>query len=252
MYAAMSGMVRGMLQDGVWVKERLKIGDIDARCEREHCYTVSDKALSIGGAALEAIVRHQAVNGRYAVVVLAAGLATRFGADKLVTPVKGKPLYRHMLEKLEAFPGMERILVTNRECIAREAETTGIRTVWNGEPELGISHSIQLGIREVLRVKPKAEGILFCVCDQPGLSIAAIQHIWNLAAVRPGKIICAGHEGQYGNPVLWPSKYLEELLRLQGDKGGRELLKKYPEEIILAETKPEELKDVDKKEDLPL
>lgn len=54
-YARMSGMVRGMLQPGVMVTEGMKCGDIDARCEKSHCYTVSDKARAIGGGVLEAI-----------------------------------------------------------------------------------------------------------------------------------------------------------------------------------------------------
>lgn len=47
-YAQMSGIVRGMLQEGVDVWKNLKIGDIDARTETAHCYTVSDKARAIG------------------------------------------------------------------------------------------------------------------------------------------------------------------------------------------------------------
>lgn len=54
-YAQMSGIVRGMLQPGVEVVEGMKSGDIDARCEMKHCYTVSDKARAIGGAVLEAV-----------------------------------------------------------------------------------------------------------------------------------------------------------------------------------------------------
>ncbi|MFA9464833.1 MAG: selenium-dependent molybdenum cofactor biosynthesis protein YqeB [Velocimicrobium sp.] len=54
-YAQMEGIVRGMLQPGVHVVKGMKTGDIDARCEREHCYTVSDKARAIGGAVLEAV-----------------------------------------------------------------------------------------------------------------------------------------------------------------------------------------------------
>lgn len=55
-YALMSGVVRGMLQPGVQVTEGLKCGDIDARCEISHCYTVSDKARAIGGGVLEGIL----------------------------------------------------------------------------------------------------------------------------------------------------------------------------------------------------
>lgn len=55
-YALMDGMVRGMLQYGVYVTKGMKCGDIDARCDKESIFTVSDKARSIGGAVLEAIV----------------------------------------------------------------------------------------------------------------------------------------------------------------------------------------------------
>lgn len=54
-YAKMSGLVRGMLQNGVFVKEGMKSGDIDARSEKKHCYTISDKARAIGGGVLEAV-----------------------------------------------------------------------------------------------------------------------------------------------------------------------------------------------------
>lgn len=54
--ASMPGIVRGMLQPGVKVTKGMKCGDIDARCEIDHCYTISDKARSIGGGVLEAIV----------------------------------------------------------------------------------------------------------------------------------------------------------------------------------------------------
>lgn len=56
-YAQMSGLVRGMLTDGVWVRDGLKIGDIDARREKALCYTISDKARCVGRGVREAIRR---------------------------------------------------------------------------------------------------------------------------------------------------------------------------------------------------
>lgn len=58
-YALIDGIVRGLLQDGVEVTEGMKSGDIDPRCEVQHCDTVSDKASSIGGGVLEGILRHR-------------------------------------------------------------------------------------------------------------------------------------------------------------------------------------------------
>jgi xanthine dehydrogenase accessory factor len=50
-----SGVLRGLIYPQSWVTRGMKIGDIDPRGIREYCFTVSDKARSLGGAVLEAI-----------------------------------------------------------------------------------------------------------------------------------------------------------------------------------------------------
>ncbi|AOR22766.1 selenium-dependent molybdenum cofactor biosynthesis protein YqeB [Clostridium taeniosporum] len=55
-FAQIDGIVRGMLQKNINVFKGMKSGDIDPRCERNHCFTISDKARSIGGGVLEAIL----------------------------------------------------------------------------------------------------------------------------------------------------------------------------------------------------
>ncbi|GHV44031.1 molybdenum hydroxylase [Spirochaetia bacterium] len=55
-YAEIDGILRGLLPSGIAVTRGLKAGDIDPRCEKFHCFTVSDKALSIAGGVLEAIL----------------------------------------------------------------------------------------------------------------------------------------------------------------------------------------------------
>ena len=55
-YAQIDGVVRGLLQDGVEAVKGMKSGDIDPRGNVDHCFTVSDKAASIGGGVLEAIL----------------------------------------------------------------------------------------------------------------------------------------------------------------------------------------------------
>jgi len=54
--AKISGVVRGLLRDGVEVKKGMKVGDIDPRGKREICFTISDKARAIGGGVLEGIL----------------------------------------------------------------------------------------------------------------------------------------------------------------------------------------------------
>jgi xanthine dehydrogenase accessory factor len=44
------------MQSGLQVAEGEKIGDVDPRSNRAHCFTISDKALAIAGGVLEAVL----------------------------------------------------------------------------------------------------------------------------------------------------------------------------------------------------
>ncbi len=54
--AGITGVVRGILREGVEVKKGMKVGDVDPKGKKELCFTISDKARAIGGGVLEAIL----------------------------------------------------------------------------------------------------------------------------------------------------------------------------------------------------
>lgn len=54
--APFDGVLRGLVHDGMPVQAGMKVGDVDPRAQPEACYTISDKALAVGGGALEAIL----------------------------------------------------------------------------------------------------------------------------------------------------------------------------------------------------
>lgn len=56
MKCTISGVLRGVLDDGVSVKKGMKSGDVDPRCKPEYCTTISDKALAVGGGVVEAVL----------------------------------------------------------------------------------------------------------------------------------------------------------------------------------------------------
>ena len=60
LYAPFAGILRGLIHPSVKVKKGLKIGDLDPRGIVDHCFTISDKALSIGGGVLEAVLAFEA------------------------------------------------------------------------------------------------------------------------------------------------------------------------------------------------
>lgn len=54
MRCTIDGVLRGILPPGTPVFAGMKSGDIDPRCQVEHCFCASDKALAVGGGVLEA------------------------------------------------------------------------------------------------------------------------------------------------------------------------------------------------------
>ncbi len=52
----LDGVVRGLLHDGLLVHAGMKVGDVDPRGVVSHCFTISDKALAVGGGVVEAIL----------------------------------------------------------------------------------------------------------------------------------------------------------------------------------------------------
>ena len=250
-YAKMGGIVRGMLQEGVDVKPNMKIGDIDARSELFHCFTISDKARAIGGGVLEVVTAYEHMKDKFAVVILAAGKSSRFGKEnKLLSDVDGKPLYTYTFDQMDAFGNVPKVVVTGYDEIADDAALRGMDVVINDMPEEGISRSIRMGLKEVLDIYPDVQGVLFSVCDQPGLDASTIQRIFNEAMKHKGHIIRTVSDGVKGNPVLWDKKYFDELLNIEGDRGGKQIMERVEDKIIYVEADEKELRDIDYEKDV--
>ena len=249
-YAGVAGIVRGMLQAGINVKTGLKIGDVDPRKDISLVYKISDKSNLLGMQAYKAA--EQYFCSQTGIVVLAAGRSSRYGENKLLAEVGGSPMFRHIFEVLKEFPMCEKVVSTRFPHIMKEAKEQGIAVAENNHPEWGIAYSLQCGLKKCLEQKPDVKKILFVVGDQPYLTAETLRRLMGVSVQYPGKIICAGTHGRPGNPVLWDQKYFQELLKLEGDTGGRQIMKKYPDEVIICETTKKELHDIDQKTDIDL
>jgi xanthine dehydrogenase accessory factor len=60
-YAPFDGVLRGLVHDGLEVHTGMKIGDLDPRGVVKYCFTVSDKALAVGGGVLEAMLSYKTI-----------------------------------------------------------------------------------------------------------------------------------------------------------------------------------------------
>lgn len=112
------------------------------------------------------------------VILLAAGNSRRFGSNKLLSLVEGKPMYSHLTEKIEkiaeSLPIGEKVLVTQYEEIFESMKKARWTVVRNDAPEEGVSWSIRLGIQSILGKIRKGDAVSFFVCDQPFLKMETI------------------------------------------------------------------------------
>lgn len=53
--AKITGVLRGILKTGLMVTNGFKLADIDARADEASCFSISDKAMSVGGGVMEAL-----------------------------------------------------------------------------------------------------------------------------------------------------------------------------------------------------
>lgn len=172
---------------------------------------------------------------------MAAGNARRFGSNKLSVIYQGKSLIRHTLDAIPQEAVRSVVVVTQYSEIAVLAKEYHFTAILNQEPELGISHTVALGLSALSAY----DGVLFLVSDQPLLrrqSVAALIELWRS---HPSKIAALSHDGIRGNPCLFPARFFSELLHLQGDRGGNAVIRRHPEELVLLDVDSLELYDVD-------
>ncbi len=180
-------------------------------------------------------------------VILAAGNAARFGANKLLTPFRGKTLVQWALEAIPADPPGPVAVVTQYDAVAALARDFGCSVIRNRAPELGISHSVVLGTRTL---GPRCEGLLFLVADQPLLRRETVEALLDRFRADPSKIVVPAAGERQGNPCLFPAAVFPELEALTGDRGGKQVIRRHQERVETVETAPEELGDVDTLADL--
>ncbi len=243
-YAQIDGIIRGMLQADVEVKKGLKIGDVDPRKDASLVYLISDKSHRIGqGVCLAVDTLLQRKTG---ILLLAAGTSSRYGKNKLLETVEKEPMYRHSLGILQSFEESPRAVVTRFAEIEKMAAEYKIPVVRNDEPEKGIAWSLHKGLEKLWSEHLTLEGVLCMVSDQPWLQARTVQHILETAALHPDRIVCAGIKEHPGNPVWFGKDYIPELLALEGDTGGRQVIQKHPDRVWYCPASSKELQDVDK------
>lgn len=182
---------------------------------------------------------------RIAALVLAAGLSSRMGSNKLLAEWRGKPLLRWTVEAALASEGRPVIVVTGHESARIEAALKGldVKIVHNLHFAAGLSASLKAGIRAV---PGDCDGVIVLLGDMPEIAASLVDRM--IAAFSPpdNRSICvAVHEHRRGNPVLWARQFFPEIESLSGDIGAKDLIAAHEDVVCDVEADGSVLRDVD-------
>jgi len=174
-------------------------------------------------------------------VVLAAGEGRRFGGNKLLVTVGGEPIITRVLRALD---GIERVVVVGAHVEELMQYLRSEVVIYNPNYREGMSASIKLG----LRFFQDYDAVLIVLGDMPLITRETINKIINTYHEGCTAVIPT-HKGLRGNPVLIHRSLFNELMRLKGDVGARELLRDRAD-VCYVECGPEVIMDIDTLDDL--
>ena len=173
-------------------------------------------------------------------VILAAGAATRFGSPKAAARVGSRTLLQIAVDTATA-AGLTPVLAVVPPHLDAPA---GVTAVTNVAPELGMSHSLRLGIAAV---PADAVAAIVTLVDQPTVAPDHLQRILGARGRTPVVATQAG--GVVGPPALLERVAFSLVERAYGDAGLRQVLRDEPT-LVTSVTLDDPIPDVDAPIDL--
>jgi molybdenum cofactor cytidylyltransferase len=176
-------------------------------------------------------------------ILLAAGSSRRFGADKRLHPLAdGTPMALASARHLAAACARTIVVIRPADtALASLLAAEGLETVVCAAAEQGMGHSLSSGVA----ASTDAAGWLVALADMPYIQPASYRAV--LRAMRDGAPLARPvHGGRPGHPVGFAAAYLDKLLALTGDQGGKAILEADPVALVLCPVNdPGVLMDVD-------
>lgn len=151
-------------------------------------------------------------------IIMASGFSKRMGKNKLLMKIDNTSMIRRVAKEVSYSKIEDIVLVYSDENVKNEVVDLPINTSFNNSPESGQSMSIKIGLNSY---EKEYDGYMFFVGDQPFIDSSTINNIINIFNENKNYIVIPEYNGKKGNPVIFPKYLKNQLLDINGDKGGR-------------------------------
>ena len=163
-------------------------------------------------------------------VLMASGLSTRFGSNKLLAQFDGQPLLCRAFAATDTPQLAARIVVTRSAQVQALCKAQGVPVLLHALP--GRNDTVRLGLAALLERCPDLAGCMFLPGDQPLLRTESVEAVVRGFYSTKKRDICRlSYGGRVGSPVLFGRRYFEPLQHLPEGKGGSFLIWQDPDVV---------------------
>ena len=164
-------------------------------------------------------------------VVLAAGLSTRMGRNKLLLELGGEPIVARAVRGARD-AGLDPVLLVvghEAECVRAAIPDLSVTTVANPQPGRGIHSSLRAGFEALAERRNSPAAAVVLLGDMPLVSSAMVRRLverWRASRVHPPLVISV-----YGDvvapPILYGAPLFAELRSLDDEGCGKRVVKRH-------------------------
>jgi molybdenum cofactor cytidylyltransferase len=164
-------------------------------------------------------------------ILLAAGQSKRMGEPKQLMRFGQSTILEQAIDNLLGSGVNEVIVVLGYRAgeVRRLIATRPVRLAVNPDYEQGMSTSIIAGLN---LVDGRSRAVMLALGDQPFVDSQTINRLIDEFNNHDKGIVIPTYRSKRGHPVIFATKYKEQLLELKGDIGARHLVKENPEDIL--------------------
>jgi molybdenum cofactor cytidylyltransferase len=172
-----------------------------------------------------------------AAIVPAAGASLRMGRPKLLVEFDGRPLIARVVAALVEAK-VDRVVVVapptaadEGPAVAEAARGAGATVVAPATRPAAMRDSIELGLRELVRLDPPPEALLIVPADSPRLGAATVARLIAAWRTRPERIVVPTFQGRRGHPLILPLRLALAIPALPPDVGVNHLLESHADMV---------------------
>jgi len=164
-------------------------------------------------------------------ILLAAGESKRIGKPKLLLPFGKGTILGQTIDNLLSSKVGEVIVVVGYRAqeMIKAIANRPVKVVVNPFYHQGMSTSIIVGLS---LVDDKAQRLMVALADQPIINNKVFNRLVEESLGADKGITIPIYRGKRGNPIIFSTKYKEELLSLKGDVGGKQIIKQHLDDIL--------------------